>query len=90
MGDADGKWKAIRNFTEGLCGSGVEVIDELYKSETATNFNNKSIAWLLKNYNRIYDDPDLAPQPVDLLSQASPTDMEGPLQLRSAGAVRFS
>ena len=27
---------------------------------------------------------------VDLLSQASPTGMEGPLQLRSAGAVRFS
>jgi len=26
----------------------------------ATNFNNKSIAWLLKNYNRIYDDPDMA------------------------------
>ncbi len=41
-------------------GSQVEVIDELYKSETATNFNNKSIAWLLKNYNRIYDDPDMA------------------------------
>lgn len=60
VGDADGKWKAIRNFIEGLAGSGVEVIDELYKSETATNFNNKSIAWLLKNYNRIYDDPDMA------------------------------
>ena len=60
VGDADGKWKAIRNFIEGLCGSGVEVIDELYKSETATNFNNKSIAWLLKNYNRIYADPDMA------------------------------
>ena len=41
-------------------GSDVAVIDELYKSETATNFNNKSIAWLLKNYNRIYDDPDMA------------------------------
>jgi glutaminase len=38
----------------------VEVIEELYKSETATNFNNKSIAWLLKNYSRIYDDPDMA------------------------------
>ena len=25
-----------------------------------TNFNNRSIAWLLKNYNRIYDDPDLS------------------------------
>ena len=33
---------------------------KLYKSETATNFNNRSIAWLLKNYNRIYDDPDMA------------------------------
>ncbi len=60
VGDPDGKWKAIRDFIEGLAGSGVEVIDELYKSETATNFNNKSIAWLLKNYNRIYDDPDMA------------------------------
>ncbi len=60
IGDSDGKWKAIRNFIEELAGSGVEVIDQLYKSETATNFNNKSIAWLLKNYNRIYDDPDMA------------------------------
>ena len=32
----------------------------------------------------------LASQPVDLLSQASSTDMEGPFQLRSAGAVCFS
>ena len=30
------------------------------KSESATNFNNRSIAWLLKNYNRIYDDPDMS------------------------------
>ncbi len=60
IGDSDGKWKAIRNFIEELAGSGVEVIDQLYKSETATNFTNKSIAWLLKNYNRIYDDPDMA------------------------------
>lgn len=60
VGDSDNKWKAIRDFIEALSGSGVEVIDELYKSETATNFNNKSIAWLLRNYNRIYDDPDLA------------------------------
>ena len=49
-----------RLFIADLAGSEVEVIDELYKSETATNFNNKSIAWLLKNYNRIYDDPDMA------------------------------
>ena len=60
VGDSDGKWKSIIGFIESLAGSQVEVIDELYKSETATNFNNKSIAWLLKNYNRIYDDPDMA------------------------------
>lgn len=59
-GDADAKWKAIVGFISELAGGEVEVIDELYKSETATNFNNKSIAWLLKNYGRIYDDPDLS------------------------------
>ncbi len=48
IGKPDAKWEAIQGFIEGLCGSSVEVIDELYKSETATNFNNKSIAWLLK------------------------------------------
>ena len=54
------KWDAIvQNVTE-LCGSAPQLIDELYKSETATNFNNRSIAWLLKNYNRIYDNPDMA------------------------------
>jgi len=59
-GDADGKWRAIVSFVADLTGSEVEVIDELYRSETATNFNNKAIAWLLKNYARIYDDPELS------------------------------
>ena len=59
-GDADGKWRAIVSFVADLTGSEVEVIDELYRSETGTNFNNKSIAWLLKNYARIYDDPELS------------------------------
>lgn len=60
VGNSDEKWKAIvQNITE-LCGSEPQLIDELYKSESATNFNNRSIAWLLKNYNRIYDDPDMS------------------------------
>ncbi|MEG1622555.1 MAG: glutaminase A [Alistipes sp.] len=59
-GDSKAKWRAIHGFIEQLCGSNVKVIDELYQSETATNFNNKSIAWLLKKYDRIYDDPDLS------------------------------
>lgn len=59
-GSAEGKWNAIRNFIEELCGSKVEVIEDLYHSESATNFNNRSIAWLLRNYERIYDDPELS------------------------------
>lgn len=59
-GDSDAKWQAIvKNITE-LAGSAPQLIDELYKSESATNFNNRAIAWLLKNYNRIYDDPAMS------------------------------
>ena len=60
IGDPNSKWAAIADNMADLCGSELILQDELYKSETATNFNNKSIAWLLKNYNRIYDDPDMA------------------------------
>ncbi|MEE0978067.1 MAG: glutaminase A [Muribaculaceae bacterium] len=59
-GDSQAKWTAIMNNFTDLCGSEAAVIDELYKSESATNFNNRAIAWLLKNYNRIYDDVDMS------------------------------
>ena len=59
-GNSDKKWDAIVGNVTDLCGSAPQLIDELYKSESDTNFNNRSIAWLLKNYNRIYDDPDLS------------------------------
>lgn len=59
-GDSDAKWTAIIDNIADLCGSAPELIDELYKSESATNFNNRAITWLLKNYNRIYDDPDMS------------------------------
>lgn len=60
IGDSKGKWNAIVENITDLCASAPQLIDELYKSETETNYNNRSIAWLLKNYDRIYDDPDLA------------------------------
>ena len=60
IGDSEGKWSAIIDNMAALSGSELVLLDELYKSETATNFNNRSIAWLLKNYNRIYDDPDMS------------------------------
>ena len=60
QGDSPDKWKAITDNITELCGSAPQLIDELYESETATNFNNHSIAWLLKNYGRIYDDVDMS------------------------------
>ena len=60
IGDSDAKWQAIVENMTDLCGSAPKLLDELYKSESETNFNNRSIAWLIKNYNRIYDDPDMS------------------------------
>ncbi len=60
QGEDDGKWQAIKSFIEAMAGSKVELIDELYKSESQTNYNNHAIAWLLRNYDRIYDDVELS------------------------------
>lgn len=59
-GDAEGKWKAIFDNMTALLGSEPVLIDELYQSESATNFENRSIAWLLREYDRLYDDPAMA------------------------------
>lgn len=60
VGNSNSKWQTILENIEALCGSEVHVIDELYKSESQSNFNNHAIAWLLKSYNRIYDDPGMS------------------------------
>lgn len=52
--------KAITNNIADLCGSAPVLLDDLYESETATNFNNRAISWLLKNYGRIYDEVDMS------------------------------
>ncbi len=60
QGESQSKWAAIKGFVEAMVGSKVDLIDELYSSESDSNFNNRSIAWLLRNYDRIYDDPTMA------------------------------
>lgn len=59
-GDAQGKWAAICDNMAAMAGSDLTLIDELYASESATDFNNRAMAWLLKNYERIYDDPEMS------------------------------
>lgn len=60
QGDAQAKWAAITKNMAELAGSELVLLDELYRSESSTDFNNRSIAWLLKEHGRIYDDPEMS------------------------------
>ena len=60
VGDEHLKWENILHNLNELCGSSLPLIDELYKSESVSNHNNRAIAWLLKSYNRIYDEPEMS------------------------------
>ena len=55
--DADEKWNKILNFYSRAAGEKLSLIDEVYKSEAATNTGNKALSWLLAKYDRIYADP---------------------------------
>ncbi|MDE5979833.1 MAG: glutaminase A [Muribaculaceae bacterium] len=57
LGNPVGKWKAIVDNMVSLFGSEPSLIDELYRSESDTNYNNRSMTWLLKKHDRLYDDP---------------------------------
>jgi len=53
----DEKWNKILNFYSKVAGEKLSLIDEVYKSEAATNAGNKALAMLLAKYERIYADP---------------------------------
>jgi glutaminase len=55
--DADEKWTKILDFYSRAAGEKLTLIDEVYKSEAATNTGNKALSMLLAKYERIYADP---------------------------------
>jgi glutaminase len=55
--NADEKWNKILNFYSKAAGGKLTLIDEVYKSEAATNTGNKALSYLLAKYDRIYADP---------------------------------
>lgn len=55
--DADEKWNKILAFYSRAAGEKLTLIDEVYKSEAATNAGNKALSMLLAKYERIYADP---------------------------------
>ena len=54
---ADEKWAKILGFYSDAAGEKLSLIDEVYKSEAATNTGNKALSMLLAKYERIYADP---------------------------------
>jgi glutaminase len=54
---ADEKWRKILDYYGKAAGEKLTLIDEVYKSEAATNQGNRALAALLLKYERIYSDP---------------------------------
>lgn len=55
--DSNTKWKRILDFYGKAAGEKLSLINEVYKSEAATNQGNRALAALLVKYQRIYSDP---------------------------------
>ena len=56
-GAADEKWKKLLAFFGKAAGTQLSLLEDVYKSEAATNTGNKAISMLLAKYDRIYADP---------------------------------
>lgn len=55
---ADAKWDKILDFYSKAAGERLSLLEDVYKSEAATNTGNKALAALLLKYERIYADPN--------------------------------
>ncbi len=56
--DAGVVWQNIMARFAALAGHELPLMDEVYESESATNAHNKGIAWLLKSYGYLYNEPE--------------------------------
>lgn len=55
--NADERWKAILAYYGKAAGGKLKLIDEVYRSEAATNQGNRALAALLVKYDRMHSDP---------------------------------
>jgi len=79
----DEKWKKILAFYSKAAGEKLVVLDEIYKSEAATNTGNKALSYLLAKYDRIYADPF---QSVDIYTKECSVGVNA-VQLARMGAM---
>ena len=81
--DATAKWNKILDFYSRAAGEKLQLIDEVYKSEAATNTGNKALSYLLAKYDRIYADPF---ESVDIYTKQCSVGVNA-LQLARMGAT---
>lgn len=55
--DKDAQWRNVLNYLSEMAGRPLTLIEELYKSEAATNQHNRAIAMLLEAYGHMWADP---------------------------------
>jgi glutaminase len=79
----DDKWNKILNFYNKAAGAKLSVLEDVYKSEAATNTGNKAISMLLAKYDRIYSEPFEA---VDIYTKACSVGVTAE-QLAAMGAT---
>lgn len=51
------RWNKLLDGYSRFAGRQLNLIDEVYTSEAATNFHNRGIAWLLYSYGTLYSEP---------------------------------
>ncbi len=56
-GNAETKYRMIEDWYGAFAGEKLSMLDDIYRSEAATNQGNRAIAALLNKYGRIYADP---------------------------------
>ncbi len=56
--DSTAVWQNIVARFAALAGHELQLMEDVYESESTTNAHNKGIAWLLKSYGYLYNEPD--------------------------------
>jgi glutaminase len=56
-GKAGPKWDNLLAFYSKMAGQPLKLMEDVYRSETATNMHNQAITRLIASYNRLYSDP---------------------------------
>jgi glutaminase len=55
--NAEDRWNKILAYQSKFAGEPLKLIDDVYKSESDTNFRNRGIAWILYNNGNLFCDP---------------------------------